>query len=210
MEKLRARDYRHMAHEKCRPQIGTLVLVTLLYIVITSVCSAGPLAVAILVIGGPLTLGVTVIICKKIHYGETVEITDMFEGFKDFADSLVLYLLRMIFIALWALLLIIPGIIKSYAYSMAFYIRMDKKLGANECITESRRIMDGHKWELFCLEISYIGWMILCVLTLGILSLWVMPRYNQAHYEFYLHITGQDVAPANDVVDADFTTTEQI
>jgi len=128
----------------------------------------------------------------------------MFAGFNDFGDAFVLYLLQLIFTFLWILLLIIPGIIKSYAYSMSYYIRMDKKLSPNECITESRRIMNGHKWELFCLRFSYIGWFILCALTLGILSLWVIPRFNQAHYEFYLHITGQDVAPAQEeaVVDA--------
>ena len=79
------------------------------------------------------------------------------------------------------------AIIKSLAYSMTYFILDDNpSFSVKEAITESRRIMDGHKGELLCLMLSYFGWILLSVLTLGVLSLWVTPRIQQATYLFYL------------------------
>jgi uncharacterized membrane protein len=64
----------------------------------------------------------------------------------------------------------------------------DKNLTSNEAITLSRKLMDGNKWRLFCLHFSYFGWLILCALTLGILSLWVIPRMETAQYLFFRDI----------------------
>jgi uncharacterized membrane protein len=67
------------------------------------------------------------------------------------------------------------------------YIANDNpNLSANECITRSKELMQGNKFKLFKLLLSYFGWILLCGLTLGILSLWVIPRINQAIYLFYL------------------------
>ena len=125
---------------------------------------------------------------------EKPKVSGIFYGFKErYTQSLGIYIVRSIFTVLWTLLLIIPGIIKSYAYSMSLYIALDNpNMTTLDCITESRKLMKGHKWQLFCLEISYIGWILLTILTLGILSFWVMPKFNQAHYEFYLHISNKD------------------
>ena len=72
---------------------------------------------------------------------------------------------------------------------MTYYILNERDdVTANEAITMSRRMMKGNKWRLFCLDLSYIGWMILCVLTLGILTLWVNPRMKQARYIFFKEI----------------------
>ena len=72
-----------------------------------------------------------------------------------------------LYIALWSLLLVIPGIVKTYSYAMTPYIMSEHpSLTANEAITESRRIMDGNKWRLFCLDFSFIGWELLCSLPL--------------------------------------------
>ncbi|MCQ2753245.1 MAG: DUF975 family protein [Bacilli bacterium] len=118
----------------------------------------------------------------------------IFYGFKErYTQSLGVYVMQTIFTALWTLLLIIPGIIKSFSYSMALYIALDNPNKTTlDCITESRKLMNGNKWKLFCLRISYIGWFILMILTLGILGFWVLPKFNQAQYEFYLHITHKD------------------
>ena len=76
-------------------------------------------------------------------------------------------ILQGLYVALWSLLLVIPGIVKSYSYAMAPYIMAEHPaLTANEAITESRRIMDGNKWRLFCLDFSFIGWELLCVLPM--------------------------------------------
>ena len=75
--------------------------------------------------------------------------------------------LQGLYIVLWSLLLVIPGIVKIYSYAMTPYIMAEHpSLTANEAITESRRIMDGNKWRLFCLDFSFIGWELLCSLPL--------------------------------------------
>lgn len=119
--------------------------------------------------------------------GET-EIGRIFNGFKGekLSKSLVLYLLESIYILLWSLLLIIPGIIKAYSYSMAFYIMNDHpEYTAKQCLEESRRMMDGHKLDLFLLQLSFIGWIIVGALTFGIGMLWVEPYMQTATACFY-------------------------
>ena len=74
---------------------------------------------------------------------------------------------------------------------MTFYILSEKDLTTTEAITESRKIMDGHKWELFCLLLSYLGWHILAIFTFGILEFWIVPKQNMAVYTFYKNITGR-------------------
>lgn len=95
--------------------------------------------------------------------------------------------LRMsIFIFLWTLLLIIPGIIKSYAYSMSLFIMSENpEMSAKEAMEVSMNMMQGNKWRLFCLELSFIGWSILCLITLGIGFLWLNPYMNAAMAAFY-------------------------
>lgn len=78
-------------------------------------------------------------------------------------------------------LLVIPGIVKSYSYAMAPYIMAEHPaLTANEAITESRRIMDGNKWRLFCLDFSFIGWELLCVLPMLAVFSWVVAAFSDA------------------------------
>ena len=96
-----------------------------------------------------------------------------------------------IFTFLWSLLFIIPGIVKSYAYSQAYYIYYDtyqttgQTPGYLDTITASRRIMDGHKGQLFWLDLSFIGWHLLAVLTLGIGYLWLSPYIAATKAAFY-------------------------
>jgi uncharacterized membrane protein len=108
-------------------------------------------------------------------------------GFKeDYGRVLGISLLRAVFICLWALLLIVPGIIKAYAYSMTAYIAEDNpELGPKECIDQSKIMMQGHKMDLFLLDLSYIGWILLGFLSLGIGFLWISPWMEMAHIRFY-------------------------
>lgn len=108
-------------------------------------------------------------------------------GFKeDYGRVLGISLLRAVFICLWMLLLIVPGIIKSYAYAMTAYIAEDNpELGPMECIDRSKAMMDGHKMDLFILDLSYIGWILLGILSLGIGFLWISPWMEMAHIRFY-------------------------
>ena len=91
-----------------------------------------------------------------------------------------------VFLALWSMLFIIPGIVKYYSYSMTFYILRDNPdMLANDAITASRQMMNGHKLRLFCLHLSFIGWILLSVLTLGIGLLFVFPYMQTAQAAFY-------------------------
>jgi uncharacterized membrane protein len=137
---------------------------------ISSIVGVGPL-----ILGGPLELGHTGYFLKKAR-GEAVKVDNLFDGFKQFGSSFLLFLLRAIFIMLWSCLLIIPGIIKGYSYSMAFYIMKDNPdIGALGAITQSRKMMDGHKGKLFELYVSFIGWAVLCWLPVGISFFWFLP-----------------------------------
>ncbi len=188
--------YRHLAAEKCGKISGTLALVYFVYSIISGACSAlssvGIGAIALLLITGPMAYSLA-IIDRKVDNEEKVEIGNLFDGFKAFQNSFLIGLLTTIFIMLWSMLFIIPGIVKIFSYSMSYYILLDDpNKTAKQCITESRMLMKGHKGELFCLLFSYIGWFILCGLTLGILSFWVMPKVEQATYQFYKDISGKN------------------
>lgn len=108
-------------------------------------------------------------------------------GFKeDYGRVLGISLLRAVFICLWMLLLIVPGIIKAYSYAMTNLIAEDNpELGPKECINRSQAMMDGHKMDLFLLDLSYIGWILLGFLSLGIGFLWITPWMQMAHVRFY-------------------------
>ena len=101
-------------------------------------------------------------------------------------DQLVLGLLLTIFVALWSLLFVIPGIIMAYAYSMAAYIKVDHpEYSPIQAIKASTELMRGHKWQLFVLDLSFIGWLLLSFVTFGLASLWVAPYVAASRAEFY-------------------------
>ena len=131
-----------------------------------------------------------------IFRGEKVLITpfkDVFRGFRSpYALAIiVVYILQSIFTFLWTLLFIIPGIVKSYSYSQAYNIYYDtyKQTGEKpsylNTITASRRLMNGHKGQLFLLDLSFIGWHILAILTLGIGYIWLNPYIYATKTAFY-------------------------
>ena len=112
----------------------------------------------------------------------------MFDGFRDkyFEHVLVLFLQKL-FLVLWALLLIVPGIVKMFSYALVPYILQDEDYNVygTDAITLSRDMMQGYKAKLFLLHLSFIGWYILTALTLGLLSLYVQPYVKQSEAIFY-------------------------
>jgi uncharacterized membrane protein len=139
-------------------------------------------------IGGALSFGQAFFSLNLIRE-EKAEIEHIFKGFKDlnhffvcFATSIILG----IFILLWTLLLIIPGIIAALSYSMTYFILADHPtIGSLEAINQSKVLMKGHKWQLFKLYLRFIGLGLLCVLTLGIGFFWLVPYANICLAEFY-------------------------
>ena len=137
------------------------------------------------IIGGPLSLGYTTLILL-ISRNQKPDFAILLGGFKRFGTSFTAYFLRLIFIILWTLLLIIPGIIACLRYSQTFYILSeDGNIGPLEAISKSKEMMVGNKWKLFCLYCRFIGWFILCIVTLGFAGLYVGPYFSQSCANFY-------------------------
>ncbi|WP_407308924.1 DUF975 family protein [Desulfosporosinus sp. SB140] len=146
-----------------------------------------------LILIGPLTLGVSGFFLKLIR-NEGPDIKDLGEGFKSFLKSFILNLLIKVFTTLWSLLLIIPGIIAGFRYSMAYYIMMDNPhLSAFEALKQSKNMMVGHKFELFVLELSFLGWFLLGTLTCGLALLWVNPYYEATKANFYQDLKANSI-----------------
>jgi len=139
----------------------------------------------LLLIGGALTLGATTF-ALAIARKEEAYLNMIFSGFNEFGKALGLYLLMVLFILLWMLLLIIPGIIAAISYSMAFFIMSDNpNIGAMEAIDKSKKMMYGYKWKFFCLGLRFIGWILLGFISLGIGFLWIIPYMYVSLAKFY-------------------------
>ncbi len=199
MEEPTLKSYRSAAKSALSGHWVNAVLCTLVVTLIVGVCSALsgvsehlPLLFVVgfaltLLIAVPLGFGYSVALLRHMH-GEPDDdlVTRPFQAFKDYGRYLGTSLLMTVYVFLWSLLLIVPGIVKGYAYAMTPYIMHEHpELSANECIDASKKMMNGHKWRLFLLDLSFIGWLLLCVLTLGILTLWVQPWMECSHVSFY-------------------------
>ena len=125
---------------------------------------------------------------------EKVNILDVFAGFTEgFGRTFLLGLMTSLYIFLWSLLFLIPGIVKSYSYAMApFIMQDDPSKNWKQCLDESREMMNGHKAQLFWLEFSFIGWILLGMLCFGIGVLFVTPYIMQARANFYLSLKEQN------------------
>lgn len=146
--------------------------------------------------GGVIAMGYVAIAMAVVH-GKKPDTTDAFSGFNQFWRNFVAYFLMMLFIWLWSLLLIIPGIIKIYSYSATFFLlNRYPEMGAKDAITKSRAIMDGHKMEAFYLGLSFIGWILLVIVTFGLAGFYVFPYMNVTTAEFYNKLIDDDAAAA--------------
>lgn len=130
-------------------------------------------------------IGLTRIYIKISRNGD-FEVKEIFDGFNYFLKSFCVNFMSGLFIFLWSLLLVVPGIIKAFSYAMApFIIADDPETGVLEAISRSKVMMHGHKGELFVLILSFIGWAILSTLTLGILYIWTAPYMMATYTNFY-------------------------
>ena len=115
-------------------------------------------------------------------------------GFRNYWHNFATLFLRDLYLVLWTMLLIVPGIIKGYSYRMVPYILADEPdLTPNEAITRSREMMDGNKWQAFLLDLSFIGWILLGILTLGlVLVFWTAPYMQSSNAALYLKLSGEE------------------
>jgi len=147
-----------------------------------------------LIIGGPMTLGAAYF-ALAISRNKEARFEQLFKGFNNFGTALLAYLLMAIFTVLWMLLLIIPGIIAAISYAMTFYIIADDpSIDAMAAIDKSKKMMYGYKWKFFCLNLRFLGWAILCLFTLGIGFLWLIPYMEISFAKFYDDLKGSQTA----------------
>lgn len=202
-------ELRAQARERLEGQWGTFVLMTFLMLVIQTILqipgyigslleilspenvlaslSFSNISNILSLLALPLSWGLTVSLLRN-HREESVDLENLFDGFRGGRYTRVFCALFLVnlFTFLWALLLIIPGIMKAFSYALTPYIIMDEpELTARQAITRSCEIMEGRRWKLFCLSLSFIGWGILCILTFGIGILWLVPYMNASVAAFY-------------------------
>lgn len=179
---------------------NTSALAVFVYLVITLAVTgilsfipyAGSIAGGFLI--APLGYGIIIMFLMQFR-GQEMQLNTLFNNFNQ--RIWCTKILQFVYTYLWTLLLIIPGIIKSYSYAMTDYILLDHpELSNNEAIEASMAMMQGNKWRLFCLDFSFIGWALLSVLTLGIGFFWLAPYMYSAHAAFYEDLKAQAVAEA--------------
>lgn len=195
-----ASEYRRRAREALEGNIfgNTWLFMVLVVLVTGAILSvSGIIFIGPLLLIGPISIG----ICSyTLHVVRNTEkknkIDPLLDGFRgSVGNSILVGLLATIFTALWSLLFVIPGIVKAIAYSQCYFIALEHpEYDANTCITESRKMMNGHKWEYFCLQFSFIGWMIVGACCLGVGTLWVSAYMNAANAAFYEDLKNQPVA----------------
>lgn len=162
---------------------------------------ANPLAILmILVITIVMGLIAWGIVYTVLHFRDNGTKENIFSGIfsafsSNFKNNFLTYIVETIFLMLWTWLFIIPGWIKAYSYSMTPYIMCDMldhghEPTATEAITASRKLMNGHKMDLFIFDLSFIGWFLLGIISCGIGLLWVVPYYRQAKANFYRNLAG--------------------
>ena len=142
-------------------------------------------AIILLIIGGAMTLGYYQF-HQNLARGEEAEVSTLFVHKDKLWHGFCINFWQLLYIFLWTICFIIPGIVAAYSYSMAHYIANDHpEMTARETIAASKEMMKGNRWRLFCLEISFIGWELLAALTLGIGSFAVAPYMETAKASFY-------------------------
>ena len=178
-----ASEMRAAARASLSGKWGGAVMVTLVYLAVMGVLPAG---IDLKVYDGVGSIIQLVLILDNLRSGDEYKVGQLFEGFRDYTRVAGTMILTGIYTFLWTLLLIVPGIIKSFSYAMtAFVLRDNPELKFNGAIEKSMKMMDGHKFDLFYLYLTFIGWGVLCILTLGIGLLWFVPYMQSASAHFY-------------------------
>ena len=151
------------------------------------------MAVVYFILGSIIGVGYSKFNLELVDRQKEPEIGALFGYFKNWKTVSVANLLQGLYVFLWSLLFIIPGIIAGYSYAMTnFILAENPELTASEAIEQSKQMMSGNRWRLFCLQFSFIGWDLLCALTLGIGNLWLTPYKQAATAAFYREVSGTE------------------
>jgi len=175
---------------------GTAALTTFVYMIIVGAPGLIPIlgTIGTLIIAGPMALGYT-LFSISLSRKEEASLNQLFDGFKKFEKALGTYLLMVLFTMIGFLLLIIPGIIVAIGLSQAFFIiAEDENIGAVDALKKSWDMMNGYKSKYFLLILSFIGWVLLCILTFGIGFFWLTPYIQVSMVNFYEDIKNNPIS----------------
>ena len=170
-------------------QLGMIIAGSALYIALAAII----MAVIYFVLGSVIEAGYARFNMDLVDRTEA-KLESLFTYFNNWKTTAATRFLKGLYTFLWSLLFIIPGIIANYSYAMTGYILAEHpELTASEAIEQSKEMMSGNRFRLFCLQFSFIGWSILCSFTLGIGNLWLRPYKQAATAAFYREISGTEV-----------------
>jgi uncharacterized membrane protein len=182
------RSARESLKDKWALAIGTFIIYSFIIGAAGGIKAQG--SIISLLVGGPFALGAA-IFSLSISRGKEARLEQIFQGFNRFSTALAAYLLMVLYVVLWSLLLIIPGIIAALSYSMTFYILADEEtIKAEDALKKSKMMMEGYKLKLFYLGLRFLLLAFLCVLTLGIGFFWLIPFVHVTLAKFYDDIKG--------------------
>ncbi len=182
---------RAYARAQLKGNWGISILTFFLFGLIFLVAEIIPFAA--LFVGGPLVVGVYTY-ALRLKRGEEPAVSALFNGFNFYGSALGLYLWNALWIFLWSLLLVVPGIVKALSYSMSFFILADNpSVGVRNALKMSKKMTSGYKGTLFMLGLSFIGWGILSCITLGIGFLWLIPYMYVSLANFYDNLKNEAV-----------------
>lgn len=177
-------ELRRQAVDSLNGNWGSAVLVTLFYGLLSGGASGFSMGIVNLILL-PIVYGYAVMFLDLLR-GVKIEFGRLFDGYSDIGRIFGTVLLHNIYLFLWTLLLIVPGIVKMYSYALTNFILKDyPELAYNAAIEKSMAMMSGYKMKLFLLDLSFIGWALLSCLTLGIGFLFLYPYMQTAHAAFY-------------------------
>lgn len=182
--------------------IGTFVIYLLIVGAIQAVAQVAPLAGLVsLIIAGPFAVGIAKF-SLALSRNNDPKTSQIFEGFNNFGSCLATYLLMVLYIILWSLLLIVPGIIAAISYSMSFFILSEEPtLSAQDVLKKSKEMMDGYKLKFFYLGLRFFLLGLLCILTLGIGFFWLLPYIQVTTAKFYDDLKGEGQRVTEDLID---------
>lgn len=168
------------------PELNALIIGGAFYIIIVALV----MAVVFFVLSSVISLGYSRFNLDLIDRQKEPELNTLFGYFANWKNAAIANLLQTVYVLLWSLLFVIPGIIASYSYAMTGYILAENpEMAPSEAIGRSKEMMSGNRWRLFCLQFSFIGWGILSSFTLGIGNLWLIPYKQAATAAFYRDIS---------------------
>ena len=174
------------------------LLAVLAFVIYSAIMGAASYTgIGTILLMGPLSYGLAYLFLKQARDNQQMSIGDLFKGFSnDFGGTFMIGIMTTLFTVLWSMLFVIPGIVKSYAYSMAYYIKLDHpEYDWRQCINESKSMMKGYKMTLFVQDLSFIGWMIVGGLVFGVGTLWVTPYQMATRAQFYNALVGWQAQP---------------